>query len=84
MSAHEIHDDLVATLGPKTVAYNTVTRHIREVKFGSAEITVDPQSVHLTSTIPTGLSWQPGKKTKAVFVRSGTYPSHLYYTHSRL
>jgi hypothetical protein len=35
--AHAIHDDLVATLGPTAVAYSTVTRYLREVKFGTKD-----------------------------------------------
>jgi hypothetical protein len=66
LSAHAIHEDLVATLGPKAVAYSTVTHHLREAKLGTAEVTLDPEpcSLHLTSMIPTGLSWQPWKKRK--------------------
>jgi hypothetical protein len=42
LSAHAIHDDLVATLGPKAVAYSMVTRYLREAKLGTAEVTLDP------------------------------------------
>jgi hypothetical protein len=61
LSAHAILDDLMATLGPKAVAYNTVTRYLRDAKLGTAEIILglEPSLPHLTSTIPTGLSWQP-------------------------
>jgi hypothetical protein len=30
MSAHEIHDDIVAVLGPDAVSYSSVTRHLRQ------------------------------------------------------
>jgi hypothetical protein len=30
MSAREIHDDIVATLGPDAVSYSSVTRYLRE------------------------------------------------------
>jgi hypothetical protein len=30
MSAREIHDNIVATLGPHAASYNSVTRYIRE------------------------------------------------------
>jgi hypothetical protein len=30
MSAREIHDDIVASLGPDAVSYNSVTRYLRE------------------------------------------------------
>jgi hypothetical protein len=33
MSAREIHDDIVATLGPDAVSYNLFTRHLREARF---------------------------------------------------
>jgi hypothetical protein len=33
MSACEIHDDIVATLGPDAVSYNSVTRYHREARF---------------------------------------------------
>jgi hypothetical protein len=32
-SAHVIHNDIVATLGPNIMGYSTVTRYLREVKF---------------------------------------------------
>jgi hypothetical protein len=35
MSAHEIYDDIVATLGPDAVSYSSVTRHFHEAKFPS-------------------------------------------------
>jgi hypothetical protein len=49
LCAHAIHDDLVAILGPKAVAYSTVTRYLREAKLGTAEVTLDPEpcSAHL-------------------------------------
>jgi hypothetical protein len=49
LSAHAIHDDLVATLDPKAVSYSTVTRYLDEVKLGIAEATLDPEpsSCHL-------------------------------------
>jgi hypothetical protein len=64
LSAHAIHDDLVATLGPRAVTYSTVTGHLREAKLGTAEVTVDPESrsYHLAWTIPTGLYWQLWRK----------------------
>jgi hypothetical protein len=33
MSAHEIHDDIVATLGPDVMSYSSVTRYLREARF---------------------------------------------------
>jgi hypothetical protein len=33
MSAREIHDDIVATLGPDAVSYSSVTRYLREARF---------------------------------------------------
>jgi hypothetical protein len=30
MSAREIHDDIVATIGPDAVSYSLVTRYLRE------------------------------------------------------
>jgi hypothetical protein len=40
--AHVIHDDLVATPGPKAVTYSTVTRYLRGAKLGTGEVTLDP------------------------------------------
>jgi hypothetical protein len=82
LSVHAIHDDLVATLGPKAGAYSTVTRYLRETKLGTAYITFNPESrsSHLTSRIPTGQSWQPWNKAKAVFVHARTCLSYLYHT----
>jgi hypothetical protein len=33
MSAHEIHDDIVTTIGPNAVSYNSVTRYLYEARF---------------------------------------------------
>jgi transposase len=33
MSAREIHDDIVATLGPDAVSYSSVTGYLREARF---------------------------------------------------
>jgi hypothetical protein len=33
MSAREIHDDIVATIGPDTASYSSVTRYLREAQF---------------------------------------------------
>jgi hypothetical protein len=33
MSAREIHDDIVATLGPDAVSYSSVTRYLSEARF---------------------------------------------------
>jgi hypothetical protein len=33
MSAREIHDDIVATLGPDVVSYTSVTRYLGEAQF---------------------------------------------------
>jgi hypothetical protein len=43
LSVHAIHDDLVAILGPKAVAYSTVTRCLRGAKLSIAEVTLDPE-----------------------------------------
>jgi hypothetical protein len=42
LSVHAVHDDLVATFGPKAVADNTVTRYLCEAKLGTADVTLDP------------------------------------------
>jgi hypothetical protein len=46
---HAIHDDLVATLSPKAVAYNMVTPYLHEAQVGTAEVTLgpEPSSPHL-------------------------------------
>jgi hypothetical protein len=33
MSAREVHDDIVATIGPDAVPYSSVTRYLREARF---------------------------------------------------
>jgi hypothetical protein len=43
LSVHAIHDDLVATLGPKAMAYSMVTGYLRAAKLGTAELTLDPK-----------------------------------------
>jgi hypothetical protein len=37
ISAREIHDDIVATLGPDAVSYSSVTRYLREPRFPSSK-----------------------------------------------
>jgi hypothetical protein len=59
--AYAIHDDLVAALGPKAMAYNTVTRHLTFMRPSSAppKLLSTLNQVYLTPTIPTGRSQQP-------------------------
>jgi hypothetical protein len=80
LSAHAIHDDLVAILSPKALAYSTVTRYLGEAKLRTAEVPLDPElsSPRLDSMIPTRLSCQPWKRGKTVFIHARTYPSHPY------
>jgi hypothetical protein len=33
MPAREIHDDIIATLGPDAVSYSSVTHYLRETRF---------------------------------------------------
>jgi hypothetical protein len=82
LSAHEIHDDLVATLSPKAVAYSTVTCYLHEAKFGTTKVTLDlePSSPHIDDSdqaILAALKENP-------FVRARTCPSHPYPTRYRL
>jgi hypothetical protein len=43
LSAHAIHDDLVATLGLKAVAYRTMTCYLPEAKLGTIEVNFEPE-----------------------------------------
>jgi hypothetical protein len=63
--ADVIHDDLVAILDPKAVAYSTVTRYLREVKLGTAEVILDPEpsSPHIDDSDRTILAALEGKKS---------------------
>jgi hypothetical protein len=45
MSAGEIHDDIVATLGPDAVSYSSVTRHLREAPFPPSKPEPHPADV---------------------------------------
>jgi hypothetical protein len=45
MSAREIHDDIVTTLGPDAVSYNSVTRHLREARFSPSKPEPHPADV---------------------------------------
>jgi hypothetical protein len=47
LSAHVIHDDLVATLDLQAVASNTLTPCLREANLGTAEVTLDRESSSL-------------------------------------
>jgi hypothetical protein len=42
MSAPEIHDDIVATLGPDAVSYNSITRYLREARFPTSYFLLSP------------------------------------------
>jgi hypothetical protein len=66
LSVHAIHDDLAATLDPKAVVYNTVTRYLCEVKLGTAEVTLDPEpsSPHLDDSDQAILAALEGKKSR--------------------
>jgi hypothetical protein len=45
MSAREIHDDIVATLGPDAVSYSSVARYFREARFPPAKPEPHPADV---------------------------------------
>jgi hypothetical protein len=45
MSAREVHDDIVATLGPEAVSYSSVTRDPREARFPPSKPEPDPADV---------------------------------------
>jgi hypothetical protein len=45
MSAREIHDDIIATLGPDAVLYSSVTRYLREVRFPPSKPEPHPADV---------------------------------------
>jgi hypothetical protein len=45
MSAPEIHDDIVATLGPDVVPYSSVARYLREVRFPPSKPEPHPANI---------------------------------------
>jgi hypothetical protein len=45
ISAPEIHDDIVATLGPDIVSYSSVTRYLREARFPPSKPELRPADV---------------------------------------
>jgi hypothetical protein len=45
MLAREIHDDIVATLGPDAVSYSSVTRYLREARFPPSKPELHPADV---------------------------------------
>jgi hypothetical protein len=45
MSAHEIHDDVVAALGPDAVSYSSVTCYLREARFPLSKPEPHPANV---------------------------------------
>jgi hypothetical protein len=83
LSANAVHDDLVATLGTKAVAHNTMTRYLREAKLGTAEVTLDPKpsSPHFDDPDRDILA---ALEEKTVFVRARICPSHPNPTRYRL
>jgi hypothetical protein len=47
MSVHEIHDDIVATLGPDAVSYSSVTRYLGETRFPPSKPEPHPADVQI-------------------------------------
>jgi hypothetical protein len=45
VSAREIHDDIVATLGPDTVSYSSVTNYLHEAQFPPSKPKPHPADV---------------------------------------
>jgi hypothetical protein len=45
MSAREIHDDIVATLGPDAASYSSVTRYLGEARFPPSKPEPHPANV---------------------------------------
>jgi transposase len=45
MSAREIHDNVVAILGPDAVSYSSVTRYLREARFHPSKPDLHPADV---------------------------------------
>jgi hypothetical protein len=45
MSARELHDDILATLGPDVVSYSSVTRCLRETRFPPSKPEPHPADV---------------------------------------
>jgi hypothetical protein len=45
LSSREIHDDIVAILGPNAVSYSSVTRNIREAQFPPSKPEPHPADV---------------------------------------
>jgi hypothetical protein len=45
MAAREIHDDIVATLGPDAVSYSSVTRSLRGAQFPPSKLEPHPADV---------------------------------------
>jgi hypothetical protein len=45
MSAHEIHNDIVATFWPDAVSYSSVTRYVREARFHPSKPELHPADV---------------------------------------
>jgi transposase len=45
MSAREIHNDIVATLGPDAVSYSSVARYLREARFPPSKPEPHPADV---------------------------------------
>jgi hypothetical protein len=45
MSAREIHDDIVTTLGPDAVSYSSATRYLRAARFPPSKSEIHPADV---------------------------------------
>jgi hypothetical protein len=83
LSAHGIHDSLVATLGPNAVAYSRVTRYLREAQPGTAEVTLrpEPSSPHLDDSDRVILAALDGKSFSSMreFARAIHIPPATIY-----
>jgi hypothetical protein len=45
MSAHEIHDNIVATIGPDIISYTSITHYLREAQFPPSKPESHPADV---------------------------------------
>jgi hypothetical protein len=85
MSAQAIHDDLVATLGYKALAYSTVTKYLRTARFDPAKDPPnnDASSHHLDDSDQAILAALEERPFSSVCELARACTSHPSSTHDR-
>jgi hypothetical protein len=80
MSAREIHDNIVTTLGPDVVSYSSVTRYLREVRFPPSKPDHHPADVQRYLDDPDQVIFTALEDSPFASVRQLSRLTHLFST----